>query len=124
MKLTRIYLLTIMRRWQLKKAFKFSISSKLFFKQLTGLPGGAEEREEIAVQSIPAGDAPCQDQKQFDEEHKGIGADCAGEQIIHVHKSTEECRDSCKNAENQCNADQEFAVCDEVRKQNGMLQDK
>lgn len=76
------------------------------FEDATRTPRCAEEGQHPSIESPPARGLPGQHQPRRDDEQNGIGADRAGQQVVHVHETTKEGGDAREQAEDQSDADQ------------------
>src|SRR4051794_15302880 len=76
-------------------------------------PWSAEQRQEVAVQAVVAGDLPGEHQPDGHREEDRVARRRAREQEGHVHQRTEEGGDTDEGADEEPDADRGLTECDE-----------
>jgi hypothetical protein len=91
-----------------------------FLARQSASPGGSQERQQIAVHTVEASNAPAQDQEQCQEANDRVDADRTGEHEVQVHEYPEEGGNTGQDAEDQGQANQDFTKGDDVCEDSGV----
>ena len=83
-------------------------------KHIPWLPRSATPRKKPIIDAEIARDAPCEDETDSESEKYRIDAYRAREEIVEVHKKSEECRDTGECADEESDTDEKFSVRDDI----------
>ena len=83
-------------------------------KQIPRLPRGAARGKKPIIDTEISRDTPRENETDSESEKYRIDAYRASEEVVEIHKESEECRDAGKCADDESDADEKFAVGDDI----------